>query len=162
MDIVLLILSGLFMVVGVLGSILPALPGLPLSYVGLLLLHFTSYIDYSVTFLLVWLGVVIVVTIMDNVIPLWTTKVFGGSKWAVWGSVIGLLVGMFIPPVGIILGTLIGAIVGEMLYGKPLMESFKSGIGSLVGFMLTTGIKLICCGFMFYYFIRDVYGVIVG
>ncbi len=160
MDVVLMILAFVLIIGSVVGSVLPALPGPPLGYVAILLMHLTDWVDYSVSFLLLWLVIVVVVTVLDNVLPIWTTKKFGGSKRAMWGSVIGLLVGMFVPPVGIILGTLLGAIIGEMTAGSDLSKSLKAGFGTFVGFILTTGGKLICCGFFVYYYFRELYTII--
>ncbi len=159
MDVLLLILAGLCIVFAFVGSVVPAMPGPPIGYVGILLMHFTDGIDYSVMFLLVWAGIIILVTVMDNVLPMMTTKWLGGSKWAMWGSVVGLIVGMFVPPIGIIVGTLLGAIIGELLSGKNFVESLKAGFGAFLGFILTTGAKLICCGFLLYYYVRDLVGL---
>ena len=155
MDIFLFVVAGLLIVVSVLGSVLPALPGPPVGYVGLLLLQCTEKVDFSTAFLLVWLAVVIVVTVADNFIPAWATSRFGGSKWAAWGSMIGLVAGMFFAGIGIIVGTLLGAVVGELLSGKPLAHSLKAGFGAFVGFMLSTGLKLMVCGFFVYYYVRE-------
>ena len=155
MDIFLFVVAGLLIVGGVLGSVLPALPGPPLGYIGLLLLQCTEKVDFSTTFLLVWLAVVVAVTVADNFIPAWATNRFGGSRWAAWGSMIGLVIGMFFAGVGIIVGTLLGAIVGELLSGKPLASSLRAGFGAFIGFLLSTGLKLMVCGFFVYYYFRE-------
>lgn len=102
MDIFLMIVAGLFLLVGLLGNILPGLPGVPLSYIGLLLLHFTDKVQFSATFLLVWAGITVLTIVLDYLIPAWGTKQFGGSRWGVWGSTIGLVIGLFLGPWGII------------------------------------------------------------
>ncbi len=156
MDILLFILVGIFLIIGFLGSFLPVLPGVPLSYVGILLLHFTDAVQFSTTFLMVWLVIVVVVQVLDYFVPMWGTKKFGGSKKGVWGSVLGSLVGMFFGPVGIIFGPFVGAVLGELLDGKQKNEAFRAGFGSFVGFLLGTGVKLVVCVFLIYYYILEV------
>jgi uncharacterized protein YqgC (DUF456 family) len=106
----------------------------------------------SLTILLVLLGVTIAVTIIDYVVPIYFTRLTGGSKYAGWGATIGLLVGMFIPPIGIIIGTLLGAFIAELIFAeKSIGGSIKAAFGSFLGFLLGTGIKLIASCVMFYY-----------
>ena len=146
-------------VLGILGSILPALPGPPLSWVGLLLAFLAKGTNgegepMSTTFLLVWLGVTIVVSILDYVVPLYFTKVTGGSKIAGRGAIAGLIVGMVFPPVGILLGTLLGAFLADFLVAdRGVWDSFKSSIGAFLGFIFGTGLKLVAAGIMMYYII---------
>ncbi len=153
MDIFLIILAGFLLLLCVLGNILPALPGTPLGYVGLLLLQLTDKVQFSTTFLLVWAAIVIVVQVLDYVVPAWGTKRFGGSKAGVWGSTIGLIVGLFMGPWGIILGPFAGAVLGEIIQGKNTNEALRAGFGSFIGLLTGTIIKMICSGFMIYYYI---------
>ena len=155
MDIVLIILAALFILLGIIGSIVPALPGPPLAYIGMLLMQFSSKVSFSIWFLVGWGIVVLIVLLLDNFLPLWTTKKFGGSKWGVTGSVVGLLVGFFFTPIGIILGTLLGAIIGELLYSRKFHLAFKAGLGAFIGFMLTIGLKLILCFVFLYFYIEQ-------
>ncbi|WP_339734739.1 DUF456 domain-containing protein [uncultured Sunxiuqinia sp.] len=153
MDYVLITLGVLFIISGILGGILPVLPGPPLSYVGLILLHLTERYQFSTNFLIVWGVITIVVYLLDYLIPIWGTKKFGGSKRGVWGSIIGLLVGMLLfPPFGIIVGPFLGAVLGELSSGKQSREAFRSGFGSFLGFLVGTLLKLIVSGMMAWYF----------
>ncbi|HZK96941.1 MAG TPA: DUF456 domain-containing protein, partial [Prolixibacteraceae bacterium] len=104
MDIFLIICGSLLMILGIAGCLLPMLPGPPLSYLGLIAIQLSSKINFSPKFLISWGVIVILVSILDYVIPIWGTKYFGGSKYGVWGSMAGLLAGLFIPPIGIIIG----------------------------------------------------------
>lgn len=156
MDIFLIILAGILLFLGLLGSILPVLPGTPLSYLGILLLHFTSKVEFSIEFLVLWAILVILVQVLDYIIPIWGTKKFGGSKFGVWGSMLGIIVGMFFGPLGIIFGPFIGAIIGELLAGKASKEAIKAGFGSFVGFLLGTISKLIVAGFLIYYYVEAI------
>ena len=160
MTTVIAILAVLAGIIGIAGSILPGLPGPPVSWVGLMLLYFwgngtdKAGDPMSLTFLLVWLAITIVVCIIDYVVPAYFTRVTGGSKVAGRGAIIGLIAGMFIPPVGIILGTLAGAFLAEFLVSrKSGWQSTKSAVGALLGFIFGTGIKLIASGLMLYYII---------
>ena len=144
-------------VVGILGSILPALPGPPLSWVGLLIMYFLKGTNgagdpMSTKFLIVWLVITTVVVIIDYVVPAWFTRLTGGSKYAGWGAMVGLFVGMIVPPVGIIVGSLAGAFIAELMLGeKGAGDSIKSALGAFLGFLFGTGIKLIASGLMLYY-----------
>lgn len=152
MDIFLIISGSLLMILGIAGCLLPILPGPPLSYLGLIAIHLTSKIDFSSKFLISWGIIVILVSILDYVIPIWGTKFFGGSKYGVWGSMVGLLAGLFIPPVGIIIGPFIGAVVGEMLANNK-QNALKAGFGSFIGFIAGTVVKMLVSLIMLYYFI---------
>jgi uncharacterized protein YqgC (DUF456 family) len=153
MDIFLIITGSLLMILGIAGCLLPLLPGPPLSYLGLIAIHLTSKIDFSSKFFVLWGIIIVLVSILDYLIPIWGTKFFGGSKYGVWGSMAGLLAGLFLPPVGIIVGPLIGAIAGEMLAGNS-RNALKAGLGSFIGFLAGTVVKLLVSLIMLYYFIE--------
>ncbi|MBN1822539.1 MAG: DUF456 domain-containing protein [Prolixibacteraceae bacterium] len=155
MDYFLIAIGAIFMILGFLGCILPILPGPPLSYIGLLLLHFTERYQFSTRFLILWLAITVVVYAVDYVVPAWGTKKFGGSKRGIWGSIIGLILGLiFFPPLGIIIGPFAGAVVGELTGGKDTSAALKAGLGSFIGFLVGTLLKLITSGFMTWYFIK--------
>ena len=140
------------MILGIAGCLLPVLPGPPLSYLGLIAIHLTSKIDFSSKFLISWGIITILVSILDYVIPIWGTKYFGGSKYGIWGSMAGLLAGLFFPPLGLIIGPFIGAVAGEMVAGNK-QNALKSGFGSFIGFLAGTIVKLLVSLVMLYYFI---------
>ena len=148
MDVFLLIVACLLMLIGIIGCILPGLPGTPIAYVGLWIAQATDRIDFSWQFLLIWGIVTIIVSVLDYVVPAWGTKRFGGTKYGVWGSTIGVFVGLFAGPWGVILGPLVGAVIGELLGGKAAQEAIRAGWGSFVGILFGTVLKLICCGLM--------------
>ena len=144
-------------VIGIVGSVVPGLPGPPMGWLGLLLAYFaggTNGDGESMTtfFLLVWLLVTAVVTVLDYVVPGMFTKLTGGSRYAGRGAILGLFAGMFIPPVGIILGSLIGAFLAEIVFaGKDAVSSVSSAFGAFLGFICGTGLKLIVSGLMLWY-----------
>ncbi len=160
MSVIVIILAVLAGVIGIVGSVIPALPGPPVSWLGLMILYFWGNgtdgagDPMSLTFLLVWLGITVAVCIIDYLVPAWFTKLTGGTKAAGRGALVGLLAGMFIPPVGIILGTLLGAFLAELVFAdKNGWESAKSALGAFMGFLCGTGIKLIASGMMMYYIV---------
>lgn len=165
MDIVLLILGLILIIAGIIGCILPAIPGPPLSYIGLLLLHFTSKAEIT-TFTLILTGVfVIIATILDYVVPIWGTKKAGGSKWGTRGSGIGLIIGLFFSPIGIFVGPFLGALVGELLFHyyhkkdaseiEKFNKSLKAAFGSFLGLMFGVVLKLIVSCFIAFLFIKE-------
>jgi uncharacterized protein YqgC (DUF456 family) len=150
----LLIAFGIICILGgIFGGVLPVLPGPPLSYTGLLLLHFTDKYHFSGRFLITWGIITVAVTLLDYLVPVWGTKKFGGSKRGIWGSMIGLVAGLFLfPPFGIIIGPFAGAVIGELSSGKKSRAALRSGFGSFVGFVLGTMLKLIASGMMAWHF----------
>ncbi|MBQ2067889.1 MAG: DUF456 domain-containing protein [Paludibacteraceae bacterium] len=148
MDIFLLIVAFLCMLIGIIGCIIPGLPGVPIAYLGLWIAQATDKIDFSWQFLLIWGIVTVVVSILDYIVPAWGTKHYGGTKYGVWGSTIGVFVGLFFGAVGVILGPLVGAVLGEMISGKEFGEALRAGWGSFIGILVGTVLKLICCGLM--------------
>lgn len=170
MDILLIILGAICLLIGLIGCVAPVLPGVPLSYLGLLLLHWTDKVQFSWQFLTIWAVIVLVIQVLDFVIPAWGTKKFGGTKWGVWGSTLGLLVGMFMGPFGIVIGPFVGAVFGELLYfnrhsqttlnnteqhNTTLNRAIRAGFGSFIGLLTGTILKLICCGMMIFYFVKE-------
>lgn len=145
-------------VVGVLGSILPGLAGPPIGWIGLLLMYFAHTDDpVSLTALLVWLAVAVIITAVDYIIPPALTKTFGGHKAASVGAMIGLFAGMFLTPVGMVGGSLLGAFIGELFVTeKGVWASFKAAIGTFVGFILTTGLNLILSGLLLWQIIAAI------
>ena len=157
MDIVLVILAAVFLFVGMLGCILPMLPGPPLAYAGMLLLHLTDRVQFTTGQLLVWLLIVVVTVVLDYVTPLLGSKYSGGSKWGERGCIIGTVVGLFFAPWGIIIGPFVGAVVGELLGDKELSQALKSGFGSFLGFLFGTVLKLGVCGYFIWQFFKALF-----
>lgn len=145
------------MVAGIVGCILPVLPGPPISYAGLVLLQFTSRHPFSTRFLLMFAALTILITVLDYIIPIYGTKKLQGTKYGILGSAIGLLIGLiFFPPFGIIICPMLGAFLGELVTGKKADRAIRSALGSLLGFLTGTAIKLVVSIVMAYYFILNV------
>jgi len=155
MDIVLVVLGGILVALAIVGCFLPILPGPPLGFIGLLLLHFSSKAQFSVAFLVIVGLIVLAVSLLDYLVPVIGAKRFGGSRLGVIGCIAGLLLGIFIfPPFGIIIGPFIGAVVGELINGDDLNKAVKSGFGSFLGYVFGTGIKLAVTFAMAYFYIE--------
>jgi len=152
-DIFLFVLGLCFLIAGWVGCILPVVPGPPLSFIALLLLQATRFADFSGQFLMVTATITVVITILDFVLPAWGTRKWGGSRAGTVGAILGILVGLFFPPLGIILGPFAGAVVFELITGKNTGAALRSGFGSFLGFILGAVMKLtICAAFTYYYF----------
>ncbi len=137
-------------VLGIAGSILPGLPGTPISWVGMLLLYvWGSGVNaagnpMSLQTLIIWGVVVLIVSVVDYVVPMYFTKLTGGSKYAERGALIGLVAGIILTPIGMIAGSFLGAFIAEVQWGKKSSsEALLAALGSFLGFILGTGIKTI-------------------
>jgi uncharacterized protein YqgC (DUF456 family) len=144
MELFLVLMALLLMLLGILGSFLPVIPGPLTSWAGLLVLHFTEGVELSRTFLIVTLLVAVFIYVLDYVIPAIGTKRFGGSRAGMIGTTLGLVVGIFSPiPFGIIIGPFIGALVGEMMHRNDMNKAVKAAFGSFLGFIASTFLKFI-------------------
>ena len=146
---------------GIIGSIVPGLPGPPLSWIGLLLVYFAGNRGdcdpISTNFLLIWLAITTIVTILDYVIPGWFAKTTGGHKEASWGAIIGLFAGIFLTPIGMLAGALLGAFIGEFYFAQQdTIHSIKASLGAFLGFIFSTGMKLIVSGIMLFYIFKAI------
>ncbi len=145
MDILLICLGFILLIIGLIGSFLPVLPGPTLGWFGLLMLYFTSIQPVGWFFLGITLLVAIIIAVLDYVIPAVGTKRFGGSRAGAIGTTIGLIVGIFAPiPLGILIGPFVGALVGELVFNKSnTKQAFKAALGSLLGFLASTFMKFV-------------------
>ena len=158
MDILLVILGVICLLVGLAGCFLPILPGPPVAYLALWLLHFTGYAEFTVTELVVWGLLVVLAQAMDYVTPMLGTKYSGGSKWGNWGCMIGTIAGLFVlPPWGVLIGPFAGAVIGELFGGKKSAEAFKAGLGAFVGFLFSVVVKVSVCGYFIYSFVAALF-----
>ena len=154
-DYLLLILGIILMIIGIIGCLVPVLPGPPFSFLGLILLHLSRFGQFT-TSTLVTLGIItVLVTVVDYIVPVWGTRRFGGSKYGTRGATIGLIIGFFLGPLGIVLGPLIGAFVGEMIFKDDMTYAFKAGFGSLLSFLTGIGLKLAASFAMTFYFVKE-------
>lgn len=144
MDIFLVIIAALFMVLGIIGSFLPILPGPLTSWVGLLIFYLTKAVPINWTFLIITLIIALGIWILDYIIPAVGTKRFGGSKAGMVGTSLGLIIGLIAPiPFGIIIGPFVGALIGELVNKSDFNKALKAAFGSFLGFVASTFIKFI-------------------
>ena len=144
MDTALLVIGFVLTLVGVIGSFLPVLPGPLTGWVGLLLLHLTEVIPMNYTFLGVTFAAAVLIYILDYFVPAIGTKRFGGTKYGVYGTTIGLIVGILAPiPFGFIIGPFVGALVGEILAKQTGPNAIKAAFGPFLGFLAGTFMKFI-------------------
>lgn len=161
MDVLLSIFAILLGIIGCIGCIVPVLPGPILAYGGYLCLYFCSYSDISTSWLIVFGVVTLAITILDYILPAYMTKRFGGTKAGERGAMAGVIVGMFLGPLGVILGPFFGAVIAELIYDKENKErAFKSGLGSFASFFVGTGIKILLASWLTIQIFIDVFKAI--
>lgn len=156
MEIFLSIVSGILILTAIVGCIIPAIPGPLLGYAGIIVLHLTQRVEFQTKELVILAIATVLSIVLDYAMGPYMTKKFGGTKFGVIGSVIGLIIGLFFGPLGIIVGPFIGAVGGELINDKDTNRALKSGLGSFIGFLVTTGFKLIVCGIFLWYFITKI------
>lgn len=154
MDWIWITLGIILLILGIIGSVAPVLPGPALAFLALPLLQLLGKPAFDGRTLLLWGSVAAAVTVLDYIIPVIGTKKFGGTRYGTRGSIAGLLLGLFLGPPGIILGPFIGAVAGEMIGGKDIHFALKSGLGAFLGFVAGTLMKLIFALLMCFVFIR--------
>jgi len=160
-DIMWIIVGFLFIIIGLIGCIVSIIPGPPLSFLGLLMLQLTSSPQFSLIFMLLLGFIVFVITILDYILPIWTAKKHGASKYAVWGSSIGLIIGLFVmPPFGIFIGAFAGAFIGEIIAKKTNKQAIKSSLYVFLGFIIGTIMKLALSGYMAYKFVKGIVDIL--
>jgi len=152
----------ILLVIGLVSCVLPPLPGPPIAYIALLIaaISLNKTQDLPNWLLIVYAIITVFILIIDNFIPVWSTKKFGGTKAGIRGCFIGIVIGIIFSPFGgisIILCPFLGAIIGEIVDGQSLSIAVKSGIGSFIGFLLTSGIKIILVLFMCYHYFKAVF-----
>ena len=159
MTIVLLILGLLFALCGLIGCILPVIPGPSISFLALIILSYAkNWEPFSSTFLIIMAGLTILVTILDYVVPAGGAKKYGASKSGVVGAMAGMLLGVFMfPPWGMIMGAFMGAFAGELLAGKEGRKALRAGFGVFVGVMVGTGLKLAFSGSILFFYLKEMF-----
>ncbi len=158
MDVVITIISVAVLLCSIIGCLLPVLPGPPLGYLALLILQLRSEPPFSTTFMMVWAAITVVVFLLDYVIPPLTTRKFGGSKHGMLGSTAGLILGLlFFPPFGLIVGAFVGAFLGELFHGQNRDHALRSAVGSFVGFLTGSLLKLVVVFTMGYYLVTSLW-----
>lgn len=163
MTTVLIILGFITALIGLIGCILPVIPGPPLSYASLFILSVAKkWEPFSVTFLIVMGVLVVVVTLVDYVFPAVGARRYGATAAGVWFSIIGMFIGLFfIPPWGMFIGALGGAVVGEFVFGqagrKRGAHALRAGWGVFIGNMASIGFKLAFSGVVLFFYVKAMF-----
>lgn len=161
MEILLLVIAVLCAIVGLVGAIVPVIPSSPLSFVGILLLFFLQGSSITLVELVGWGVLMLLLTAFDFVAPVWMAKKSGGTKAGTRGAMVGMLLGLFFQPWGLVFGPFLGALVGELIAGTPTQHAFRVAFYSFVGFLLTTGLKFVyglaVLLYVIYYIVRLIF-----
>ena len=154
MDLIFIVLAGFLMVAGVLGSFLPVLPGIPLSWLGLLMLHFSAAVPQNYTFLGITLLITIIIFALQYAIPALGTKYLGGSRSGMIGATAGLVAGIFIPiPFAILFAPFVGAYIGEIINKSDRKTALRAASGSFIGLLASTFMEFVVTVIFFLLFI---------
>jgi uncharacterized protein YqgC (DUF456 family) len=156
MDWIWITLGIIMIIIGIVGSLLPLLPGPPIAFLGLWIQQLRDPDPFTSKFLWIMAGLAVLSLILDYVIPVLGTKKFGGTKYGIWGSTLGFLLAFWMGPWGVILGPFLGALVGEMIGGQTYRKSLRAAWGSFVGFLFGSLLKIILCFVMLYYVIVSI------
>ena len=144
MDLFLIIISAVLIILGIIGSFMPILPGPLTSWFGLFILNLISSVEIDSALLIITFIIAITIFILDSLIPIYGSKYFGATKYGIIGASIGLVIGIITPiPFGILIGPILGALIGELLFNNDLRKSIKSSIGVLIGFVASSLIKFV-------------------
>ncbi len=147
METTLIIIAVILCIAGLLGCIVPALPGPPMNFIAMLLVQW-AFSPFRLRTIIAWCIITVIVVMLDYLIPVWTARKFGATRQGINGAVIGMFIGMFFTPVGMIGGLIIGSIAGDLMARRTLGQAATAAAGSIFGTLLTIGIKLICAGWM--------------
>ena len=160
LSILMVLLGSVFMVVGFIGCVVPAIPGPLLGFIALILISIPgSWVLFPV-WLLVLLGVgAVAATVLDNVLPALSSKKAGAGKAGILGSILGMIGGSFLTPIGTIIGAFVGALLGEMIFNRENKQPLKAALGVFKGTMLAVLMKLVVTGIMAYYFVTGAIGL---
>ncbi len=159
MNVLFIIIGLLLAIIGMIGCILPVIPGPILSFCALILLSWIkNWQVFSQTFLMVMGAVTIFLIVLDYIAPALGAKKYGATKRGIWGSAIGMIIGIFfIPPWGMIVGAFAGALLGELSSGKSGRKALRAGWGILIGSVLGVGLKLAFTAVVLFYYIKEMF-----
>jgi uncharacterized protein YqgC (DUF456 family) len=155
----LIILGLVVALIGLLGCVLPLIPGPPLSFLSLIILSYAKgWEPFRLAFLLVMAGMTIAVTISEYILPIGGAKRYGASKGGIWLSIAGMILGFFLfPPWGMVIGAVGGAFIGEILAGRRAKEALRASWGVVLGNLLVIGLKIALCGIMLFFYVKEMF-----
>ena len=163
LEVIIIMIGIVLLILGIIGCIVPAIPGPPLNFIALLLLQLLPGSNLTSEFM-IWLGVLtVLITLLDYILPIFGAKVFGVSNYGIIGSFVGMIIGiLFFPPVGMLIGIIIGAVAGELLAGKNNSEAFRAGIATFFLSILMILLKLLLSVYMTYHFVIESFNILFG
>jgi uncharacterized protein YqgC (DUF456 family) len=146
-------------VAGLIGCVLPVIPGVPVSYLSLIVLSLAKdWEPFSTPFLAVMGGLTILTLVLDYAVPAIGAKKVGATKWGIWGSVLGMIIGLiFFPPFGLFIGGFLGAMAGELYAGRSGDQALKAGLVVFVGNLLAIALKMGLCGVILFFYIKGMF-----
>jgi hypothetical protein len=157
-DLLLITLGALLLLVGFLGCILPVIPGPSISFLALIVLESTGLIDFDNQLLWTLFFIMVIITVIDYVIPIWFVRKAGASRKAMVGSALGLIIGIFaFPPLGIIIGPFVGAFVGELMQTNDTSKALKGGLAAFAGFVFGSLLKIIFAGYVTWLYFSEIW-----
>ncbi|MCM1450162.1 MAG: DUF456 domain-containing protein [Clostridiales bacterium] len=161
-DYIFLTLAIALNIVGIIGCFIPMIPGPPISFLGLLTIYCITD-DHISPWALSFYGIITIITvILDYVIPSLGVKYFGGTKYGKWGSFIGTIIGLAYFPIGLLLGPFLGAFIGELIGRQDRTLAFRSGVGSMLGFIFGVLMKFIVCIYFLFITVASVWDIMVS
>ena len=160
MDFIIIIIVILLLLIGLIGCIIPALPGPPISFSGLLLFHFLTSYNLEEDTLWLLAAVVVAITFLDYWLQVYGVKKFGGGRKAINGTIIGLVLGLFFLPFGVIIGPFVGAFLGAKMEAKEdTNRAIKIALGALAGFLGGTVLKFAVSIYISILFINQLFPI---
>ncbi|MCY7410510.1 MAG: DUF456 domain-containing protein [Chitinophagales bacterium] len=145
METPLILLAFLLSIIGIIGCIVPGLPGLILNYFAMWCMQWAIK-PFSISLLIVFGVLTILVLILDYLIPIWTGKKFGATQQGIIGSIAGMMAGIFFTPIGMFAGMIAGAVLGDLIAGRSGAQAARSGIATFFGTLVSIGMKLLLAG----------------
>jgi len=142
---IVIFIGAALVVLGIIGSVFPGIPGPVLSYAGIVLLFLVKGPETASIWHLIAFGILLILLLLaDYLAPLLGARLAGSGKKGVYGAIIGALIGIFfIPPMGILIGALVGATIGEYYSGKRLAGSLKAGLGIILTSVILLAVQIV-------------------
>lgn len=142
-ELILTLIAFILIIIGILGTVLPILPGILLCYAGMWIYKW-GHPDFPSVYLIIFGILTVASLILNYLIPLKTTAKYGGSSYGKIGGFLGTIIGLFFPPIGFIIGMLLGVFIGEMIHDRQdYHKALQATKGAFMGFLYGTGFNLI-------------------
>jgi len=156
LNVLMTVLGSGAVLLGIVGCVVPVVPGPIVSYLSLLLISVAAgWSVYSAPTLVILAILAIGATVLDSVLPAVSSRRAGAGRAGIWGSVLGMLIGtIFFPPFGMIIGAFLGALLFEIVFNPENRAPVKAAMGVFKGTLFATLLKLLVAGIIGFYFVR--------